>query len=523
MTYNKKEMTRRTIFTLGIVATATLLLGGSCFQKDTPKPPPLPAPKLSIFYNTEEQPGEKSLVAQTIQAQLKEAGIEVSLDPVPSTVFNDRLGKGKFQSALMLWFLDYDDAEGFLTDFYSKSSFRASKYKNDMFDKTYLEALFAPNEAQKLAKYHDAEKVLSTDLPWIPLYSNSELYLINPMTKDFRANAYQYYDYRWVTKPNIRVATDIDVQTLDPAMCYDAASKHLITQSYEGLVAMGDGNKIVPSLATKWEFSSAKDKLTFTLRPGVPFHPASFLKNTTNRTVTAKDVKFSFERLIKVNSPYGYLFDHVVGIDEFKNKKAKAVTGFVVEGPLTFSIKLKKPFPTMLPWLLAPATYILPAEMPEKYDFSKGSCGTGPFVLNSWNGSEAKFTANSRYYLKEGNTFLPKAKSLSIRVIKDANTNLLAYKNGEIDILNVPLPLYESVLGASGEIKPEWKASEFREVRLNNLKFIAFNMEDDSWGKSPDLRRRVYAAINRDEIVQNLFKGKARPTKGIIPEGLAGF
>ncbi len=502
-----------------VVAATWLVLGKSPPAFSTSGATPI----LTIFYNAEEQPGEKSLVAQVLQGQLKKAGIEVALDPVPSTIYNDRLGKGLFESTLSLWFLDYNDAEGFLTDFYSKAAFRLSKYSNPKFDETYLAALFAPTEADKFMKYRAAAAILHEELPWIPLFSNSEIYLLRPQAAGFRANAYQYYDYRGVAVPEIRAATDVEVQTLDPALCYDAGSKHLITQSYEGLIAMDEQNAIVPALAIDWHFSARGDRLTFNLRPGVKFHPAAFFTKPEQRNVDAGDVKATFERLIKANSPYGYIFDHVAGVDEFKAGKTPGVSGFVIEGPLKFAIQLNRPFPTMLPWLLAPATYVLPAELPAGYDFAKGSAGTGPFVLNSWDGSLATYTANGDYWLKEGGATLPKAKTLSVRVIKDANTMFLAYKQGELDILNVPLPLFDAVLDAQGGVKPAWKEHHLREVKLNNLKYLGFNMGAKPWGESLELRRRVAQAINRDEIVLQLFKGKARPATNIIPDGMPGF
>jgi ABC-type transport system substrate-binding protein len=177
----------------------------------------------------------------------------------------------------------------------------------------------------------------------------------------------------------------------------------------------------------------------------------------------------------------------------------------------------------MLPWLLAPASYVLPSEMPANYDFARGSCGTGPFILQSWDGSLATFTSNGKYWATDGNQRLPKAKSLTLRIIKDPNTSLLAYKNNELDVLNVPLPLFDAVLDAQGQVKPEWKDSTFREVRLNNLKLLGFNMGAEPWGKSIELRRRVEKAINREEIVRLLFRGKARPETSIIPDGVVGF
>lgn len=282
-------------------------------------------------------------------------------------------------------------------------------------------------------------------------------------------------------------------------------------------------NKIVPALATDWHFSKNGDQLTFNLRPGVKFHAAAFITKPEQRNMDAGDVKATFERLIKANSPYGYIFDYVAGVDEFKAGKTPDVSGFVIEGPLKFSIQLKRSFPTMLPWLLAPATYVLPAELPDGHEFARGSVGTGPFILKSWDGSLAKYTVNGDYWLSEGRAKLPKAKALSVRVIKDANTMFLAYKQGELDVLNVPLPLFDAVLNAQGGLKPEWKDHRFREVKLNNLKYLGFNMGAKPWGESVELRRRVEQALNRQEIVRELFKGKARVTTSIIPDGVAGF
>lgn len=488
--------------------------------------PPAPvvdesAPKLSLIYNAEELPGEKSLVAQVIQSQLKKAGIETTLDPVPSSTYYDRTGKSDFDGAFTLWYLDYDDAEGFLTDFYSKAGYRLSKYESAAYDSAYLAALFAPTEAEKVAKYLDAAAILDHDLPWLPLYSNNELFLLRSDMEGFRSNAYQYYDYRRVARPNIRVASDVEPGTLDPALAYDLASKHIVTQSYEGLIAVDENSNIAPSLATSWAFSSAGDALTFELRPDVRFHPTTFRK--ADVAMNASDVKASFERLIKANSPYSYVFDHVEGIEAFKDGSAQSVSGFIVDAPLRFTIKMKRAFPTMLPWLLAPAAYVLPAEVPKDFDVTKGSCGTGPFILSSWDGSVASFKANGSYWLSENGARLPLAKTLSIRIMKDASSLLAAYEQQELDILNVPLPLFDAVMDKDGNVLAKWADHRFREVKLNNLKFVGFNMLSKTWGGDPKWRQKVSDAIDRDEIVRTLFKGKARAAKSIVPSGMAGF
>src|SRR5439155_67890 len=114
--------------------------------------------------------------------------------------------------------------------------------------------------------------------------------------------------------------------------------------------------------------SKKKDTVTFQLRPNVAFHQAPFLR--VGRSVTSSDVRASFERVVKSNSPYAFIFDHVQGIAEFKAGKAQHIAGFQTPDALTFRIQMAGPFPTILPWLLAPAACILPAELPTNYNFS---------------------------------------------------------------------------------------------------------------------------------------------------------
>ncbi len=481
-------------------------------------------PALAVLYNAEEQPTEKSAVAQLLQSELRQEGIPVRLDPVSNTLYNERLAKGDFEATLNLWYLDYSDPEGYLTDFYSKAGYRSAKFSSAEYDRLYLAGLLAPTEAEKFRIFREAVGLLDRELPWIPLYSNTEIFLLQRRAGGFRSNAYQYYDYRRVELVNIRTSSDVEVQTLDPALAYDLASKHIVTQSYEGLIALDANSKIVPALATEWRFSPRMDSVTFTLRRGVRFHPTPFLRTPAEREMTAVDVKASFERLLRSNSPYTYIFDYVQGVPEFKAGKSPGVTGLRVVDKYTFQIVLARPFPTMLQWLLAPAAYVLPRVLPPNYDFSRGSVGTGPFILQSWDGVTARFAANPEYWAADETARrLPYAKTLTLRIIKDVNTALTAFRQGELDVLNVPLALFHQVFEPDGRVKPQWQQYQLREVKLNNLKFLAFNMQKRPWGHDLELRRRVAEAIDRELLVRQLFKGKARPARSVIPSGIPGF
>ncbi len=507
----RKSLWRRA---LGVVILATLILVSACNRKQDH------SATITILYNAEEQPAEKSAVAQIIQAQLSSHGINAKLEPVSNSIYYDRIGKGDFDATLALWYLDYDDPEGFLTDFYSKASFRMAKYSNPEYDKIYLAGLFAPTEADKLRDFKQAADIISRELPWIPLYSNDELFLMRKSAEEFRSNAYQYYDYRRVALSEIRVASDVEIQTFDPALVYDLGSKHVASQCYEGLVALDSSAKTVPALAESWTFSPKQDSITFNLRTHVLF-PSSQV--THSRELVAADVKASFERMLKANSPYSYIFDYVRGVEDFRSGKASSVSGFEVVNPHTCRINMSRQFPTMLAWLLAPAAYVLPREVPADYQFSHSSIGTGPFILKAFDGSIAQLVANPNYWQRDQGRRLPLANTLSIRVIKDVNTEFSAFKKGELDILNVPVALYSEVLTQTGGLKPEWANYSFRDVPLNNLKFVCFNMQRAPWGSDLAMRQKFANSLNPQVIVQQLFKGKARVATSVIPEGVSGF
>lgn len=484
--------------------------------------PPARYPELTIVYNAEEQPGEKNLVAQVLQAQLGRHGFHVRLDPVPSTVFNDRLSRGNFQATLALWYLDYNDPEGYLTDFYSRSGFRMSKYSDARYDAAYLRGLFAVDANTRSAAWREATGIIDQTSVWVPLYSNNDLFLLRPGARGFVSNAYQYYDYRAVDLPAIRAMSDVEVQTLDPAMAYDLASKHLVTQSYEGLIALDGAARVVPALASSWEVSPDGIRLTFHLRADARFHPSSVLTSEAALHVGADDVKRSFERVLRLNSPYAYIFDHVRGADAFKQHQVTEVTGFRVIDDVTFAIELTRPVPSMLAWLLAPAASVLPAELPESYDFARGSCGTGPFVLQSWDGVTASFRAHQTYWATDSHGIRwPRAQALSIRVIKEPAVALQALHTEELDIAPVPLTAFREVLASGGGLTPAWSRYELREVSLANLKFVAFNMQSVPWGARAEFRRALSDAIDRNALVRDLFRGHAHTARSIIPDGVA--
>jgi ABC-type transport system substrate-binding protein len=140
-------------------------------------------------------------------------------------------------------------------------------------------------------------------------------------------------------------------------------------QIFDGLVRLDDNLNIVPDLADYWNISEGGRCYTFYLRKGVRFHDG--------RALTAADVKFSLERLLRkdTESPYGQLFiDKVLGAEDFAKGKTAGVSGFRVLDPSIFELEWKYPFFSALNLLGMSFCRILPKDL----------IGTGPFQFDYW-------------------------------------------------------------------------------------------------------------------------------------------
>lgn len=167
-------------------------------------------------------------------------------------------------------------------------------------------------------------------------------------------------------------------QIFDPA----GPSHFFITeQLFDGLVKFDNRFHPIPALAEYWRFSDDATRIAFHLRRGVRFH--------NGRELTAADVKYSLERLIR-NRPGDTLYRHfvgkVVGAMDFWQGRAAEVAGFRVVDPLTFEIHWERPYVSGLYLLGMYACKILPRDLLESQgrNFFQKPVGTGPFKFAEW-------------------------------------------------------------------------------------------------------------------------------------------
>jgi peptide/nickel transport system substrate-binding protein len=260
---------------------------------------------------------------------------------------------------------------------------------------------------------------------------------------------------------------------------------------HDALVRPMPGNPMAPSLAESWTVS--KDGLTyeFVLRKGVLFHNGD--------SVTAEDVKFSFER--------------------YKGAAAKLLKDRVREiravDPLRVRFSLKEPWPDFMTFYATPATgaaWIVPKAYVQKVGddgFKKAPVGAGPYRFVSFTpGVELVLEANDRYWRK-----VPNVKRLVFRVITDEATRVAMLRKGEADYAsNLLGPLAEDVKRTPG--------LRLAVVHIPATFWIDFAAEQ--WDpKSPWADRRVRLAaalaIDRKGISQAETLGFSKIASSIVP------
>ncbi len=308
----------------------------------------------------------------------------------------------------------------------------------------------------------------------------------------------------------LRTAVTYDISTMDVAKTTDnyLIPLNVFDRLFE--TRPGDGaSELVESLAT--DYAVSEDGLTydFTLREGVVFSNGSPL--------TASDVQYSFERLLKLAQQNTEIAEEIAGADKVMSGEADALEGFNVIDDTHFSVTLRAPNAGFLAELSAPAMSIVDAETTANAakfgEEPADTIGSGPYIVTEWvSNDHFTLVCNDKYWGPE-----PSVKKAVVRVIPDATTQDLMFKNGELDIID--LSSVDSAIVASS-YKP-LPADRIVSTPKVGLTYLLMN-ENNEFLKDVRVRKAIAMAIDVEPIIQGIYMGDAVREKGIIPTGIKG-
>ncbi|WP_374702734.1 nickel ABC transporter substrate-binding protein [Bacillus sp. V5-8f] len=206
-----------------------------------------------------------------------------------------------------------------------------------------------------------------------------------------------------------------DVGTMNPHV-YNPSQLFAQSMIYEPLVSYQAGGELKPHLAESWGISDDGKEYLFKLRQDVKFSDGT--------SFNADIVKKNFDAILKNADMHGWL--------GFIPKIAQTE----VIDEYTFKLTLTEAYyPTIQELaVVRPVRFLGESGFPQDGDTSKGvekPIGTGPWVLDEYKADEfAVFKRNENYWGE-----LPSVERIKVKVIPDAETRVLAFEKGELDLV----------------------------------------------------------------------------------------
>ena len=299
-----------------------------------------------------------------------------------------------------------------------------------------------------------------------------------------------------------------DPKTLDPARVSDVYSLSISQQIFDGLVQYDNALTIVPALAEFWRASRDGLVWTFTLRRGAKFHHG--------REVTAEDVVYSFARILdpKTRSGAAELFLNVKGAREFRDGRAKSVSGLVALDRRTVQVTLDESVAPFVAIAAVGHAKIVPRDLVETSEtFGAQPVGTGPFKFVRWErGKEIVLEANEEYF--DG---APRLSRLVFRIFPGEQRDAMQdeFQKGNLEDAPVPARVDRRELVARG-------GYIYVKRPMISARFYGFNTRAKPLNDRR-IRQAIVQAIDREAIVESVYLGQVAFARGILPPGMLGF
>ncbi len=143
-------------------------------------------PKVQILYNTSDSHQE---IAEFIQQEWKEnLGIDIELRNLEWATFLDTLNQGDYSVSRSGWIGDYPDPNTFLDKFVTGGANNQTNWSNSAYDELIEAAKLESDSSKRMEILQQAEGILMSELPIIPIYFYVSTNLVSPRVKGFSGN-----------------------------------------------------------------------------------------------------------------------------------------------------------------------------------------------------------------------------------------------------------------------------------------------------------------------------------------------
>ena len=292
-----------------------------------------------------------------------------------------------------------------------------------------------------------------------------------------------------------------DPDNLDPAVTVTNQSWTATYPAYERLVEFkvenGKGStEVEGGIAASWTTSADGKDWTFKIADGHTF--------ASGDPVDANAVKFSFDRLMKINKGPNELFSQVDSVE--------------VVDPKTVVFHLKEAFAPFLSTLASDGGSIVdPKVMDHQMNDDMGqaylsdhSMGSGAYQIASWEkGQQIVMTPNPHWTQNK-----PFFKTVIIKIVKEASARRLQLEKGDLDIAEeLPVDQIKAMRGKEGVTIVDEPSFYVTYLYLNNTKMPLDQVK---------VRQAISYAVDYKGIIDGILLGQGVQMRGPIPIGMWG-
>ncbi|MFC4244401.1 ABC transporter substrate-binding protein [Gryllotalpicola reticulitermitis] len=312
------------------------------------------------------------------------------------------------------------------------------------------------------------------------------------------------------TAKAITIGTTDTITSLDPAGSYDNGSFAVMTQVYPFLLDTPYGSPDPkPSIAESAGFT-APNIYEVKLKPGLTFENGDKL--------TSSDVKFSFDRQLKINDPNGpaSLLGNLASVS---TPDATTVDFHLkVPNDQTFAQVLTSPAGPIVDEQVFSADKVTPDNT-----IVKGEAFAGQYYIASYKVNQLiQYKAFKGY---KGLLAPAKTPTINVKYYASSDNLKLDIQSGAIDVA------YRSLSATDISSLKNDKKVQVIDGPGGEIRYIVFNFNtmpygaktsDASPAKALAVRQAAADLVDRQAISQQVYKGTYTPLYSYVPDGLTG-
>jgi peptide/nickel transport system substrate-binding protein len=295
----------------------------------------------------------------------------------------------------------------------------------------------------------------------------------------------------------LRFCLRSEPKTFDPLLVDDDSSLSIRYLTGGVLLRVNRHTQALEAeLAESWKLSKDGKQITFKLRRGVMFSDGS--------SFSPEDVAFTIQRLMDpaLHSSTG---------DAFRSGNGAVTTKIVAPDQITVI------FPAPIAGLdrLFDQVAIMSAHSPRKE-----AAVLGPFMVAEYKaGSSVLLRRNPNYWKKDlQGRRLPYLDSIRLDIQSNRDVEMLRFKRGELDLINVIDSDYFDRLaaGSPGLAHDAGASLDSDFMWFNQVASAPIPEYKRVWFRDPNFRRAISQAINRADLSRVVFNGHAQPAVGPV-------